>query len=123
MPAEISPAADRPIVASRRRRRIALALEYPLMQQGGTEVLARELFVRLSKNFELFLVSGDARATDLPSNFQTLICGHRSWNPQIADSNRARQLAAELFRENIEFAHFHFGGTYEWRSNRFGNCP
>jgi glycosyltransferase involved in cell wall biosynthesis len=123
MPAEISNANDRPMVASGRRRKIALALEYPLMQQGGTEVLVREILDRLSQNFELFLVSGDAQSTDLPNKFQTLICGHRSWNPKHADSNTARRLAEDLQRENIELAHFHFGGTYEWRSNRFGNCP
>ena len=41
------------------RPRIAIALEYPLMQQGGTEVLVRELIRGLSGHFELVLVSGE----------------------------------------------------------------
>jgi len=54
---------------------------------------------------------------------QKLICGHLSWDPKNADASVAKELAANLHRQNIDLAHFHFGGTYEWRSNRLNNCP
>src|SRR5436190_9965708 len=111
MPAEISPA---PPIRALGRPRIAMALEYPLMQQGGTEVLVRELLIRLSGGFELLLVSGDPNASELPKNFQKLICGHLSWDQKSAGADTARQLAENLRRQNIQLAHFHFGGTYEW---------
>jgi glycosyltransferase involved in cell wall biosynthesis len=121
MPAEISLAT--PIKASGHRPRIAIALEYPLMQQGGTEVLVRELVRRLSGGFELLLVSGDPNSSALPQDFQKLICGHLTWDQTSADANTARHLAENLHHQNIQLAHFHFGGTYEWRSNRLGQSP
>jgi len=93
------------------------------MQQGGTEVLVRELLIRLSGGFELLLVSGDPNASELPKNFQKLICGHLSWDQKSAGADTARQLAENLRRQNIQLAHFHFGGTYEWRSNRLLQSP
>ena len=103
--------------------KIAVALEYPLMQQGGTEVLVQELLRGLSKHFELVLVSGDSQKSDLPAEFAALISRHFSWKPSAASGPAARALADSLFAENIRLAHFHFGGTYEWQSNRFWRCP
>src|SRR5678815_5360251 len=121
MPAEISLAT--PIRASGHRPRIAIALEYPLMQQGGTEVLVRELLRRLSGGFELLLVSGDSNANELPPEFQKLICGHFSWDQRHARPETGRQLAENLYHQNIQLAHFHFGGACEWRSSRLLQCP
>src|SRR6266478_5581336 len=106
-----------------RRPRIAMALEYPLMQQGGTEVLVRELLRGLSRYFELVLVSGDTDRSSLPPEFAELIAGHLSWKPEQAAPQIARFLADAMQRHQISLAHFHFGGTYEWASNRFDSCP
>src|SRR5438067_1996939 len=105
------------------RKRIALALEYPLMQQGGTEVLVRELLRGLSRHFEIVLVSGDTDRSSLPPEFAELIAGHLSWKPEQAAPQIARFLADAMQRQQISLAHFHFGGTYEWASNRFDSCP
>jgi len=103
--------------------KIALALEYPLMQQGGTEVLVRELLRGLSRHFEIVLVSGDRRQSDLPNELAGLACRHFAWDAGNASASAARALADSLRGENVQLAHFHFGGTYEWRSNRFWQCP
>jgi len=103
--------------------KIAVALEYPLMQQGGTEVLVRELLRGLSGHFELVLVSGDARQQDLPADLAKLVSRHFHWNRQTATTASARALAESLRSQTIALAHFHLGGTYEWQSNRFWRCP
>ena len=93
------------------------------MQQGGTEVLVRELLRGLNRHFEIVFVSGDARKSDLPDEFAGLVSRHFFWSPREASGPAARTLARELFDEKIQLAHFHFGGTYEWQSNRFWRCP
>jgi len=103
--------------------KIALALEYPLMQQGGTEVLVRELLRGLHRHFEIVLVSGDRQVQDLPDEFAGLICRHFSWEARNATTAIAKTLADSLCAEKVQLAHFHFGGTCEWRSNRFWQCP
>src|SRR5882672_6771500 len=103
--------------------RIALALEYPLMRQGGTEVLVQELIRGLSRHCEIVLVSGDRERKELPEEFSRLIRGHLHWQIGATTAQAARTLAEELRRQELDLAHFHFGGTYEWRSNRFWQCP
>jgi len=110
-------------IKSASRPRIAIALEYPLMQQGGTEVLVRELLRGLSQRFELLLVSGDRSGSELPKEFLELIGGQIFWDSENASIQTAKDLAAALNRRSVQLAHFHFGGTYEWRSNRFDNSP
>src|SRR5436190_23690929 len=121
MSVQLSPANSPTKSAS--RPRIAIALEYPLTQQGGTEVLVRELLRGLSKHFELLLVSGDRSGSELPKEFVELICGQIFWDCENATIQTAKDLANELNRRSVQLAHFHFGGTYEWRSNRFNNSP
>jgi glycosyltransferase involved in cell wall biosynthesis len=103
--------------------KIALALEYPLVQQGGTEVLVGELLRGLSPHFELVLVSNDAGPANLPAEMAKLISRHARWDPQAATAATSRALAASLRTQQIALAHFHLGGTYEWQSNRFWRCP
>ena len=93
------------------------------MQQGGTEVLVRELLRGLSQHFELLLVSGDSDKRELPGEFLEITCDQIFWDRRKANAQSGRGLAEDLYRRNVNLAHFHFGGTYEWRSNRFGNCP
>src|SRR5690242_5671363 len=120
---EKSRAIQQPIKAANHRPRIAMALEYPLMQQGGTEVLVRELLRRLSERYELLLVSGDSNPNELPEEFRKRIRGHLTWDPKHAGAGAARELAENVHRQGVQVAHFHFGGTYEWRSNRLNQCP
>jgi len=105
------------------RMKITLALEYPLMQQGGTEVLVRELIPGLRRHFEIVLVSGDRQIRDLPKELAGLVSRHLTWDARNATAATARALANSLRGEKVQLAHFHFGGTYEWRSNRFWQCP
>jgi glycosyltransferase involved in cell wall biosynthesis len=103
--------------------KIALALEYPLMQQGGTEVLVQELVRGLSRHYEIVLVSGDAQIRDLPREFTEIVRQHFTWNRLTASAAAAGALAKALRGQNIALAHFHLGGTYEWRTNRFWQSP
>src|SRR5438445_9935086 len=105
------------------RVRIGLALEYPLLQQGGTEVLVRELLRGPRPHFEIILVSADRQPRDLPEEFADLVSAHLHWDPSNASAPTARALADSLQQQKIQLAHFHFGGTYEWQSNRFWRCP
>src|SRR5262245_26011217 len=98
--------------------RIALALEYPLMQEGGTEVLVQELLRGLGPGYEIVLVSDDRQAEDLPEEFARLIRRHLSWNPRTASRESAEALALAMRNEKLQLAHFHFGGNFAW-SNRF----
>src|SRR4051794_38916186 len=101
------PTSGRQSPERRSRSRLAIALEYPLMQQGGTEVLVRELIRGLSRHYELILVSGDQERENLSPEFQQIISGHFSWKRDQRGAGQAAQLAAKLFAEKIELAHFH----------------
>src|SRR5580700_10412997 len=105
------------------RRRMALALEYPLMQQGGTEVLVQSLLRGFGREFEIVLVSGDKSRDDLPAEMSGLISAHLNWTMEPRSSEPARALADQLQRHGVELAHFHFGGTFTWGSNRYWRCP
>lgn len=105
------------------RPRIAVALEYPLMQQGGTEVLVQALIRTLAGRFEIVLVSGDEHVHDLPPELAKCVDAHLHWRSAEPTVAEARRLARALHEERIEFAHFHFGGTYMWSSNKVWTCP
>ena len=93
------------------------------MQQGGTEVLVRELLKGLSPHFQIVLVSGDERLSDLPKEFSSLISAHFPWVHGNRTAEAAKRLAQSIKTEGVALAHFHFGGTYEWQSNRFWRSP
>lgn len=104
-------------------RRIALALEYPLFQQGGTEVLVQELLRGLLEDWEVVLVSGDARRADLPGTLGSALAGHVFWDGAHGAAAAGEELARRLADLKVQLAHFHFGGTFVWRSNRYWRCP
>jgi len=103
--------------------RIAVALEYPLLQQGGTEVLVRELVRGLAERFEIVLVSGDQGREVLGDFFAPLIVTHLSWNKATASRQTAQKLAHALVDEGVALAHFHSGGVYEWQSHKAWQSP
>jgi glycosyltransferase involved in cell wall biosynthesis len=104
--------------------RLVLALEYPLMQQGGTEVLVRELLRAFAAEHEVVLVSGDRNRAALPPEIAARLDGHLAWHHQAAQpSAAARALARELQHRRPDLIHWHLGFTYAWRSNRFWQSP
>lgn len=104
--------------------RLVLALEYPLMQQGGTEVLVRELLRAFGAEYEVVLVSGDRDRAALPAEVAAGLAGHLSWDHRAAQPEvAARALAGELQCYRPDLIHWHLGFTYAWRSNRFWQSP
>ncbi len=104
--------------------RLALALEYPLMQQGGTEVLVREFIRAFGPHSDLTLVSGDPDRSALPEEFSRLIAAHLPWSVQAKHpAQAARHLADRLQQRNPALIHWHLGFTYAWRGNRFWQSP
>jgi len=103
--------------------RLALAMEYPLHQQGGVEVLVRELVRGLAEQFEIVLVSGDPNREALGEEFASLVTTHFSWNKAEPSRQSARDLANALADQGIKLAHFHSGGTYDWQSHKAWQSP
>ena len=102
--------------------RIALALECPLHQHGGVEVLVRALVDGLHKQFELFLVSEDSWETLKSSPHGPMLRGHFHWNPADKSSAQIDQLIAWARETRIDLLHFHHGGTYGWNSRSWSDC-
>ena len=105
------------------KRKIAIAMEYPLMQRGGVEILIQDLLEGLAADYDLVLVSGDRNISDIPKPYRDFIVRHIPWDGRLASYATAKKLAAALKAEKVELAHFHFGGVYTWGSRLFGRCP
>lgn len=103
--------------------RIAIALEYPLMQHGGVEVLVQGLLVGLANRYDIVLVSGDPNFQDIPKLYGDLIVDHVYWNAKAVSHSAARKLAERLRSEKVELVHFNFGGVYTWGGRLCGRCP
>jgi glycosyltransferase involved in cell wall biosynthesis len=103
--------------------RIALCLEYPIDQRGGTEVLVSELVRGLSKQHQIILVSPDDAGSISRSPIASFVTEHISFIPGFKHASQGRQLAQKIALAKPDVAHFHFGGVYGW-GNRFPfNCP
>jgi glycosyltransferase involved in cell wall biosynthesis len=106
--------------------KIALCIEYPIAQHGGTEVLVRELVHGLSARHQIVLVSPDDAASLARSVVAREVARHISWRPEPATSRiagRGRELAARLKEARPDLVHFHFGGNYAWNNRAFNRCP
>lgn len=104
--------------------RLVLALEYPLMQQGGTEVLVRKLLEAFAPEFEITLISADRDRAALPAEYATVLAQHFYWDSRGQHpAAAAARLAEELQRTRPDLIHWHLGFTYAWRSNRFWQSP
>jgi glycosyltransferase involved in cell wall biosynthesis len=103
--------------------RIALCLEYPIDQHGGTEVLVSELIRGLSKKHQVILVSPDTGETLARSPLRAMISEHVSFTPDWTSAANARQLAEKIAHVKPDLAHFHFGGNYNWGNRIFWKCP
>jgi len=101
--------------------RIALIMEYPVLQMGGTEVLVRELVRQLAATYQIVLVTPDRRDR-VPKELLDIIHSHielplpHSWSS--GDS-----LAEKLVSLRVDLAHFHLGGTYTWKTRNYLACP
>jgi glycosyltransferase involved in cell wall biosynthesis len=103
--------------------RLALALEYPLMQQGGTEVLVRELLRGLAREHELILISGDRDRASLPAEMANLLAEHLHWDAAAPSRAAALALVGRLSHARPNLIHWHLGYTYAWQGNRFWRSP
>ena len=103
--------------------KLALCLEYPIEQPGGTEVLVRELIHGLAARHEIVLVSGDSAESLRASSVADKIVAHLPWDLNVVTPEKSRALAAALHAQKIDLAHFHFGANYAWGNRLFNVCP
>jgi glycosyltransferase involved in cell wall biosynthesis len=103
--------------------KIALCIEYPIGQHGGTEVLVRELIHGLSARHSVVLVSPDDAASIAQTSLNEKLAGHISWRTEPATAGRAREFATLLKKAGPDIVHFHFGGNYAWKNRAFNRCP
>ena len=103
--------------------KLALCLEYPIEQPGGTEVLVRELIYGLAARHQIVLVSGDSAESLRASSVADKIVAHLPWDLTAVTREKSCALAAALRAQKIDLAHFHFGGNYAWGNRLFNVCP
>jgi glycosyltransferase involved in cell wall biosynthesis len=103
--------------------KIALCLEYPIDQFGGTEVLVRELIQGLAAQHDIVLVSPDDPAAIGKSPIRPNLTRHILWKPEQISVPNSRRLAQALQVEGVQLAHFHFGGNYSWGNRYFTKSP
>jgi glycosyltransferase involved in cell wall biosynthesis len=103
--------------------KIALCLEYPIDQHGGTEVLVSELILGLAKKHQVILVSPDDAASLARSKVAPFIAKHVSFSPNWTSVSHAREVAGKIASAKPDLAHFHFGGNYGWGNRAFWKCP
>ena len=104
------------------RPTIAEAIEYPISQFGGTETLVREICIRLSEDFRIFLISPDHKSA-VPPELMARLAGHIQVTPQDFQRSGAPGLSKAITQAGIQFAHFHIGGIYDWNSRFLHRCP
>jgi glycosyltransferase involved in cell wall biosynthesis len=102
--------------------RIALCLECPLHQHGGVEVLVRELIRGLNDDLDLYLVSDDAEDIIHSSPFGAMLKGFHRYDPSANKRDEAERMVQWGKDQNINFFHFHHGGTYTWGSRTWKQC-
>jgi glycosyltransferase involved in cell wall biosynthesis len=92
--------------------KIALCLEFPIDQHGGTEVLVSELIRGFAKQHQVVLVSPDDAASLARSKIAPFVAGHISFSSVWDSVARARELAKKIAQAGPDVAHFHLGGNY-----------
>jgi glycosyltransferase involved in cell wall biosynthesis len=103
--------------------KIALCLEYPVDQHGGTEVLVSELIKGFAKQHQVILVSPDDAASLARSTIAPFVKEHISFAAIWESVSHARDLAEKIAQARPDLAHFHFGGNYGWGNRVFWKCP
>jgi glycosyltransferase involved in cell wall biosynthesis len=103
--------------------KLALCLEYPINQHGGTEVLVSELIRGLGNKHQILLVSPDDKVSLAKSEVARFVAQHISLQPPPVSIRSSRLLAEKIAQAKPDLAHFHFGGNYAWGSRFFPQCP
>jgi len=105
------------------REKVALCLEYPIEQFGGTEVLVRQLIHGLAGRYRIVLVSPDNEAAVKASSVAGKVEQHLFWDPARISAAGSRRLAQAIADSGVRLAHFHFAGNYGWGNRYFNRCP
>ena len=105
------------------KEKIALCLECPIDQFGGTETLVRELVRGLADRYRITLVSHDDESAIKKSSVAGKLDGHMAWRPGDISAAKSRELARALFEGGVKLAHFHFAGNYGWGNRYFHKSP
>jgi glycosyltransferase involved in cell wall biosynthesis len=105
--------------------RIAHALQMPVLQQGGVEVLVRTLIADALPDDQIFLVSQDAPSELEAAGWLDRLAGHLPIPAGDISKSWTRELACWLKDHNIDVCHFHLAGTYDWnwKIRSLLNCP
>lgn len=103
--------------------KLALCLEYPIGQFGGTEVLVGELIKGLAARNQIVLVSNESSESARKSSVGHLISEHIPWDPTRISAEKSRQLAQSLVRSKVDLVHFHLGGNFAWNVRAFYKSP
>ena len=105
------------------KEKIALCLEYPIGQFGGTEILVRQLIRGLADRCEITLVSPDDEATFKNSAVAGQVAQQIVWKPAEVSRANSERLARALADAGVRLAHFHFGGVFGWGNRLPNQCP
>ena len=103
--------------------RILHALQLPLLQQGGVEVLVRTLIEQSADGDEIFLVSTDSVEDLEKSGWSSRIAGHLQAPPEVLPRSWSDKLLDWVSKQQIDLCHFHLSGTYGWRAWSWRGCP
>lgn len=105
------------------KKHLALCLEYPIEQFGGTEILVRQLIYGLAATYTITLVSPDTPASLGKSSVATKIHSHIPWEPAHITVANSQKLARTIADAGVQLAHFHFSGNYGWGNRYWNRCP
>lgn len=103
--------------------RIAHALQMPLLQQGGVEVLVRALIKNAPPGDELLLASQDYNADLAANGWTDRLDAHLQVPEGVLEAGWGRTMAEWMLAQGADICHFHLSGTYGWRSGRWKGCP
>lgn len=103
--------------------RIVHALQLPLLQQGGVEVLVRTLIDESMGRDEIFLISEDSPEDLEKSGWSSRLAGHLQVPSGLLPRDWGDELLSWVSKQRIDLCHFHMTGTYAWRAWSWRSCP
>lgn len=95
----------------------------PLYQQGGVEVLVRELIKGYSLQNECLLVSADSEAELQATDIAARLAGHLQAPLEEPSRDWTLRLRDWVKGERVDIVHFHLPGTYGWNAESWNRCP
>ena len=112
-----------PSIPTSVKPRIAICLEYPVLDSGGVEVLVRYLIAGLNEHYNIVLVSpdplGSLKGTPIASFIEKQVVAP----PPHSTALQYLELAYNLKDLGVKLAHFHLGGNYAWDNRILNRCP